>query len=331
MSSSEIVDITVIGGGPTGLAAAYYGGHRDATVRIIESLEQLGGQVSAVYPEKHIFDVAGFPKVNGQVLIDQLTEQATQYDPDVRLGEVVETIEHADDEIILHTASGEALRTRTMIITAGHGAFNPRKLDLPDLDRWEGNGLHYFVKRKDAFNGRRVALVGGGDSALDWAMGLQDVAEPPILLIHRRDRFRGLESSVNEVRRLAGDGLVEILTPCEVRAALGNGRLEAIAVENTETGETIEYPCDELVTLLGFISHLGPIADWGLEFENKRQIKVNQVMETNLPGIYAAGDVAGYEGKITLITVGFSEAALAANHAVARIRGEKAQPKYSTE
>ncbi len=331
MSSSEIVDITIIGGGPTGLAAAYYGGHRDASVRIIESLEQLGGQVSAVYPEKHIFDVAGFPKVNGQVLIDQLTEQAMQYDPDVRLGEVVETIEHADDEILLHTASGEALRTRTMIITAGHGAFNPRKLDLPDLDRWEGNGLHYFVKRKDAFNGRRVALVGGGDSALDWAMGLQDVAEPPILLIHRRDRFRGLESSVNEVRRLAGDGLVEILTPCEVRAASGNGRLEAIAVENTDTGETIEYPCDELVTLLGFISHLGPIADWGLEFENKRQIKVNQVMETNLSGIYAAGDVAGYEGKITLITVGFSEAALAANHAVARIRGEKAQPKYSTE
>jgi ferredoxin/flavodoxin---NADP+ reductase len=218
-----------------------------------------------------------------------------------------------------------------MIITAGHGAFNPRKLDLPDLERWEGNGLHYFVKRKEAFAGRRVVLVGGGDSALDWALGLQDTAEPPITLIHRRDRFRGLESSVNEVRRLAGEGRVEILVPCEVRAAGGNGRLEQITVENTETGEVREVACDELVTLLGFVSHLGPIANWGLEFANKRQIRINQSCETNLPGVYAAGDVAGFDGKITLITVGFSEAALAANHAVASIRGEKAQPKYSTE
>ena len=328
----HIVDITIIGGGPTGLAAAYYGGHRDASVRIVESLEQLGGQVSAVYPEKHIFDVAGYPRVNGQELIDLLTEQAMQYEPEVRLGEVIEAITHREDSVIeLHTAAGETLLTRTMIITAGHGAFNPRKLDLPDLARWEGNGLHYFVRQKDAFAGKRVVLVGGGDSALDWAMGLQDTAALPIRLIHRRERFRGLESSVNAVRELADRGDVEIMVPCEVRAAAGNGRLESITVENTATGELSEVGCDELVTLLGFVSHLGPIANWGLEFENKRQIRVNQIGETNLPGIYAAGDVAGFEGKITLITVGFSEAALAANHAVARIRGEKAQPKYSTE
>jgi thioredoxin reductase (NADPH) len=331
VTASEIVDITIVGGGPTGLAAAYYGAHRDASVRIIESLEQLGGQVSAVYPEKHIFDVAGYPRINGQELIDRLIEQAMQFQPEVRLGEVIETIEHVDDAIHLHTAGGEVLRTRAMIITAGHGAFNPRKLDIPDLERWEGNGLHYFVRRKEAFAGRRVALVGGGDSALDWALGLQDTAALPITLIHRRDRFRGLESSVNEVRRLADEGRVNILTPYEVRGAAGNGGLESITVENTETGETTEHPCDELVTLLGFVSHLGPIANWGLEFENKRQIRVTPSMQTNLPGIYAAGDVAGYDGKITLITVGFSEAALAANHAVAHIRGEKAQPKYSTE
>jgi thioredoxin reductase (NADPH) len=231
----------------------------------------------------------------------------------------------------LHTAAGETLLTRTMIITAGHGAFNPRKLGLPELEQFEGSGVHYFVKEKAQFAGKKVALVGGGDSALDWAMGLQDTAELPIMLIHRRDRFRGLESSVNEVRRLAEEGCVEILTPHEVRGADGNGRLEAITVENTETGETERIEVDAVVTLLGFISHLGPIADWGLEFENKRQIKVNQIMETNLPGVYAAGDMAGYDGKITLITIGFSEAAIAANHAVARIRGEKAQPKYSTE
>jgi ferredoxin/flavodoxin---NADP+ reductase len=330
--ADQIVDITVIGGGPTGLAAAYYGGHRDATVRIVESLEQLGGQVSAVYPEKHIFDVAGFPKINGQALIDQLTDQAMQYAPDVRLGTVIETIEHRDDETIaLHTADGETLLTRTMIVTAGHGAFEPRKLGVDTLEAFAGNGLHYYVREKAAFTGKRVALVGGGDSALDWVLNLQDTAQLPITLIHRRDRFRGLESSVNEVRRLAEHGMVEILTPCEVRGAGGNGRLERITVENTETGELTDYPVDELVTLLGFVSHLGAIADWGLEFENKRQIKVNQIMQTNLPGVYAAGDVAGYDGKITLITIGFGEAAIAANNAIARIRGEKVQPKYSTD
>ncbi len=332
MSAEQIVDITVIGGGPSGLAAAYYGGHRDASVRIVESLEQLGGQVSAVYPEKHIFDVAGFPKVNGQDLIDRLTEQAMQYSPEVRLGEVVETIQHRDDGVIeLHTAAGETLLTRTMIITAGHGAFNPRTLGLPELEAFQGAGLHYYVKEKSAFAGKRVALVGGGDSALDWAMNLQDTAALPILLIHRRDRFRGLESSVNEVRRLADEGGVEILTPHEVRGAEGNGRLEAITVENTDTGDVRRIELDAVVTLLGFISHLGAIADWGLEFENKRQIKVTPDMRTNIAGVFAAGDVAGYDGKITLITVGFSEAAIAANHCVAQIRGEKVQPKYSTE
>jgi thioredoxin reductase len=332
LSAEQIVDITIIGGGPSGLAAAYYGGHRDASVRIVESLEQLGGQVSAVYPEKHIFDVAGFPKVNGQDLIDRLTEQAMQYNPEVRLGEVVETIRHRDDDVIeMHTAAGETLLTRTMIITAGHGAFNPRTLGLPELEEFAGSGLHYYVKEKAAFAGKRVALVGGGDSALDWAMNLQDTAELPIVLIHRRDRFRGLESSVNEVRRLADEGGVEILTPHEVRGAHGNGRLEAITVENTETGDVRRIELDAVVTLLGFISHLGAIANWGLEFENKRQIKVSPDMRTNIPGVFAAGDVTGYDGKITLITVGFSEAAIAANHCVAQIRGEKVQPKYSTE
>ena len=171
MSSDQILDITIIGGGPTGLAAAYYGGHRDASVRIVESLEQLGGQVSAVYPEKHIFDVAGYPKINGQELIDRLTDQAMQYEPEVRLGEVVETISHRDDERdrAAHRQRGETLLTRTMIITAGHGAFNPRKLDLPDLERWEGNGLHYFVKRKEAL--RRPAGGAGGRRRLRARLG----------------------------------------------------------------------------------------------------------------------------------------------------------------
>ena len=294
--ADQIVDITVIGGGPTGLAAAYYGGHRDATVRIVERLEQLGGQVSAVYPEKHIFDVAGFPKINGQALIDQLTDQALQYAPDVRLGTVIETIEHRDDETIaLHTAGGETLLTRTMIVTAGHGAFEPRKLGVDTLEAFAGNGLHYYVREKAAFTGKRVALVGGGDSALDWALNLQDTAQLPITLIHRRDRFRGLESSVNEVRRLAGEGGVRILTPHEVRGAEGNGRLEAITVENTRPARASGIELDACVDAARAscrISARSPTGAWSSRTSGRSRSP--RAMETNLPGVYAAGDVAGY-------------------------------------
>ncbi|MBA2536516.1 MAG: NAD(P)/FAD-dependent oxidoreductase, partial [Actinobacteria bacterium] len=175
-------------------------------------------------------------------------------------------------------------------------------------------------------------IVGGGDSALDWTLGLQDTASLPITLIHRRERFRALESSVSAARRLEKEGKVRIVAPAEIRAIHGNGAVERVVVENTASGETLELECDAVITLLGFHSHLGSIADWGLELHGKRQILVDpKTMETSLPGVYAAGDVAGYEGKITLISVGFGEAAIAANNAIARIRGEKVQPKYSTD
>jgi ferredoxin/flavodoxin---NADP+ reductase len=175
-------------------------------------------------------------------------------------------------------------------------------------------------------------IVGGGDSALDWTLGLQDTASLPITLIHRRERFRALESSVSAARKLEEEGKVRIVVPAEVRGIRGNGMVEGIVVENTASGETVELECDAVITLLGFHSHLGSIADWGLELHGKRQILVEpKTMETSLPGVYAAGDVAGYEGKITLISIGFGEAAIAANNAIARFRGEKVQPKYSTD
>jgi thioredoxin reductase (NADPH) len=175
-------------------------------------------------------------------------------------------------------------------------------------------------------------IVGGGDSALDWTLGLQDTAKHPIALVHRRDRFRALESSVNEAKALESSGRVRIMTPCEVRELHGDGTIEAVSIENTSTGEVVQVPCEALITLLGFHSHLGAIAEWGLELEGKRQIHIDpRTCETSLPGVYAAGDVAGYEGKITLITIGMGEAAIAANNAIARIRGEKVQPKYSTD
>ena len=175
-------------------------------------------------------------------------------------------------------------------------------------------------------------IVGGGDSALDWTLGLQDTADLPITLVHRRDRFRALESSVNEARRLEGEGAVRILTPHEVREVHGDGHIEAVTIENTASGEAERYDCQALITLLGFVSHLGAIADWGIELEGKRQIRVDPMTcETSMSRVFAAGDVAGYPGKITLITIGMGEAAIAANNAIAQIRGEKVQPKYSTD
>ena len=333
---NDVVDITILGAGPSGLAAAYYAGHRDASVRIIESLEQIGGQVAAVYPEKHVFDVAGYPKIQGQALVDLCAEQGLQYSPEVRLGEEVQTLErlseNGEELLSVTTDKGGPFLSRALIITAGHGAFEPRKLGVDDIDVWEGKGLHYFVREKDVFRDRTCVIVGGGDSALDWTLGLQDTARHPIALVHRRDNFRALETSVNEAKQLETEGRVKILTPYEVREVHGDGHISAVTVENTQSGESEQVECDALITLLGFHSHLGAIADWGLELEGKRQIKIDPTScQTNLPRVYAAGDVAGYPGKITLITIGMGEAAIAANNAVAAIRGEKVQPKYSTD
>jgi len=335
-TSNGVVDITILGAGPTGLAAAYYAGHRDATVRIVQSREQLGGQVAATYPEKHVYDVAGHPKILGQKLVDMCAEQGLQYGAEVILGEEAKTLERVDENgeelFALTTAKGGPYLSRALIVTAGHGAFEPRKLGVDDIDRWEGKGLHYFVRQKEVFKDKACVIVGGGDSALDWTLGLQDTARAPIALVHRRDRFRALESSLNEAKKLEAEGRVRILTPHEVREVHGDGSIQAVSIENTTTGEVERVDCEALITLLGFHSHLGAIAEWGIELEGKRQLKVDPMtMETNLPRIYAAGDVAGYPGKITLITIGMGEAEIAANNAIAHIRGEKVQPKYSTD
>jgi thioredoxin reductase (NADPH) len=336
LSADGVVDITILGAGPAGLAAAYYAGHRDASVRMIESLEQLGGQVAAVYPEKDVYDVAGHPKILGTKLVELCAEQGLQYGPEVHLGEEVQTLErlsqNGEELLAIGTDQGGPYLTRALIITAGHGAFEPRKLGIEGIDDWEGKGVHYFVREKDVFRDRSCVIVGGGDSALDWTLGLQDTAKAPIGLVHRRDTFRALESSVTEARALEGEGRVRFFTSCEVRELHGDGSLQSVSIEHTKTGDVEQVPCEALITLLGFHSHLGAIADWGLELHGKRQILIEPTTcETTVPGVYAAGDVAGYEGKITLITIGMGEAAIAANNAVARIRGEKVQPKYSTD
>ncbi|HEY5159707.1 MAG TPA: NAD(P)/FAD-dependent oxidoreductase [Gaiellaceae bacterium] len=332
----DIADVTILGAGPAGLAAAYYAGHRHASVRIIESLEEVGGQLTAIYPEKHMGDVAGFPSVLAHELAASLAEQGLQFKPELRLAEEavsMEIIELDGEELIrLTTNAGNSYLSRSLIVTTGHGAFAPRKLPLESIDEWEGRGLYYAVHEKASFAGKRCVIVGGGDSALDWLLGLSAVSEPPIVLAHRRDRFRALESSLAKARALEGEGKARIMTPCEVREIHGSGQIEAVTIENTSSGEREQVPCDALITQLGFSSHLGAIANWGLEHFDRRQLRVDPAtMRSSKPGIYAAGDVAGYEGKITLITIALAEAATAANNAVAEIRHEKPQPEYSSQ
>ena len=218
-----------------------------------------------------------------------------------------------------------------LIVTAGHGAFEPRKLEIEDIDDWEGRGLHYFVRRKESSATRPAS---SSAAAIPRSTGRSASRTPrslPITLVHRRDRFRALETTVKEARELEEQGAVRICSPAEVRGVRGDGEIEAVTLEDTTTGETFEVECDALITLLGFHSHLGSIADWGLELHGK-QIQVDPpTMETSLPSVYAAGDVAGYEEEDHPHLVGFGEAAIAANQAVAKIRGEKVQPKYSTD
>jgi thioredoxin reductase len=297
-SVGAVTDVTILGAGPAGLAAAYYAGHRHASVRIVESLDEVGGQLVAQYPEKHIGDVAGFPSVVAHELASRLAEQGLQFRPELRLAEEavsMEAVELDGEQLIrLGTIAGNSYLSRGLIVTTGHGAFSPRKLPLDGIDEWEGRGLLYAVREKAELAGKRCMIVGGGDSALDWTLGLAEVAKPPIVLVHRRERFRALESSLAKARALEQEGKARIMTPCEVREIHGSGRIEAVTIENTTSGESERVPCEALITLLGFSSHLGAIAHWGLEHFNRRQLLVDPAsMRTSKPRNYAAGDVPG--------------------------------------
>lgn len=311
--ADDLYDVTILGGGPVGLYAAYYAGFRTLRTKIVESLEALGGQVTALYPEKWIFDVAGFPKILGRHLVDNLTEQAMQYDPTVCLGETVGSLTAQPDGTLELASERTTHRTRTLLVTAGIGAFHPKTFKNPLIDSFEGRGLYYFVRSFQDFKDRRVLIVGGGDSAVDWALGLIGIARS-ITLIHRRDQFRCHEDST---RKLFASP-VQVKTFYELRRLEGSDRVERAVIYHNKTNaeETIEV--DAVVASLGFLSTLGPIQGWGLELEHD-SIRVNTRMETNLRGVYGAGDIVTYPGKVKLIATGFGEGATAVNNAAAYI------------
>jgi thioredoxin reductase len=320
----NIYEITVIGGGPAGLFTAFYAGMRQASCKIIESMPQLGGQLSALYPEKYIYDVAGFPKVRAQELVDSLKEQVFQFETEVVLEQTVENVAKNEDDIFEITTNQGIHLSKTVIITAGCGAFQPRKLELDSAEKYEKENLHYFINDLNAFAGQKVLVCGGGDSALDWSLMLEPIAEK-VILTHRRDKFRAHEHSVENLM----NSKVEIKTPYQVTELIGDQRIEKVILE-AKSGEKEEFEVDAVIVNYGFISSLGPIQEWGLEIE-KGSIVVNSRMETNVPGIYAAGDISTYPGKIKLIAVGFGEAPTAVNNAKSYIDPKaKVQPGHSS-
>jgi thioredoxin reductase (NADPH) len=329
--SDGITDITIIGGGPTGLFAAFYAGLRGVSCRIVDALPQLGGQLMALYPEKYIFDVGGLPKILAKDLAKNMIEQGTQFGPEVVLGAEVQQMIPEDGHIRLVTPRGEFL-TKTVCITAGKGALNPRVLECPGWNEHYGleGGVHTHVRQPEDFRGKRVLIVGGGDSAVDWVLGLRGIARE-ITLIHRRDEFRAHKSTVQEMREAAAAGAVSIRTPFEVKEIHGDGGCVAhVTMFNSETKDEEQIDVEAVIALLGFKPDLGPISNWGLELQ-RNTIKVSQLMETNIPGVYAAGDVVHYPGKLELIATGYGEAAIAVNNAVHHINPKaRVSPGHST-
>ncbi|WP_139995010.1 NAD(P)/FAD-dependent oxidoreductase [Paenibacillus paridis] len=303
------MDITIIGGGPAGMFAAFYAGMRQASVKILDSMPQLGGQLAALYPEKYIYDVAGFPKVTAQQLVHNLTEQMRHFPVETCLEEkVLQVIKRAEHHFEIITDKTTHY-SKSIVITAGIGAFEPRRLDLPEARRFEKTNLNYFVNDLSVYAGKRVVINGGGDSAVDWALMLEPIAKE-VTLIHRRNKFRAHEHSVENLM----NSKVKVVTPAEITELHGEKHLEKITVRYEKSEQPHEIECDELIVSFGFISSIGPISEWGLDIQNG-SICVDTRMETNIPGIFAAGDITTYPGKLKLIAVGFGEAPTAINNA----------------
>lgn len=323
-------DILIIGAGPTGLFAVFEAGLLKLKCHIIDALPQPGGQLAELYPKKPIFDIPGFPEVLAGDLVDNLMEQIKQFQPGFTLGERAETIETQEDgTFIVTTHKGTKHHANAIAIAGGLGSFEPRKPLIEDIEFYEDKGVKYFIKNPEKFRDKRVVIAGGGDSALDWSIFLSNVASE-VTLIHRRNEFRGALDSVDKVQELKNEGKIKLITPAEVVGLNGAERLESIDIEENGAHRIIET--DYFIPLFGLSPKLGPIANWGLEIE-KNAIKVDNALDyqTNIPGIYAIGDVNTYPGKLKLILCGFHEATLMCQSVYQRMNpGKKYVMKYTT-
>ncbi|HLF50712.1 NAD(P)/FAD-dependent oxidoreductase [Flavobacterium sp.] len=325
-------DILIIGAGPTGLFTVFEAGLLKLKCHIIDGLPQPGGQLTELYPKKPIFDIPGFPSVLAGDLVTNLMEQIKQFQPGFTLNEVAEKIERLEDETFIVTSNkGTRHHAKAIAIAGGLGSFEPRKPILKDIEFYEkeNRGVEYFIKDPEKFRDKRVVISGGGDSALDWSVFLANVASE-VTLIHRRNEFRGALDSVEKVQELKASGKIKLITPGEVIGFKGSERIESVDVEIN--GARMNVPTDYFIPLFGLTPKLGPIANWGLEIE-KNAIKVDNALDyqTNIPGIYAIGDVNTYPGKLKLILCGFHEATLMVQSVYQRMNpGKKYVLKYTT-
>ncbi len=323
-------DILIIGAGPTGLFAVFEAGLLKLKCHILDALPQAGGQLSELYPKKPIYDIPGFPDVLAGDLVNNLMEQIKQFEPGFTLGERAETIvKQEDGSFIVTSNEGTEFHAKVVAIAGGLGSFEPRKPLIDGINFYENKGIKYFIKDPEEFRNKRVVIAGGGDSALDWSIFLTDVASE-VTLIHRRNEFRGALDSVEKVQELKDSGKIRMITPAEVVGLNGAEHIESIDID--ENGAHRNIPTDFFIPLFGLTPKLGPIGNWGLEIE-KNAIKVNNALDyqTNIPGIFAIGDVNTYPGKLKLILCGFHEATLMCQAAYQIINpGKRYVLKYTT-
>jgi thioredoxin reductase (NADPH) len=329
-SSAHQTDIAIIGAGPVGLFAVFECGMLKMRTAVIDALDMAGGQCAALYPEKPIFDIPGYSRIEAMALIEKLMEQAAPFHPAYHLGQQVEAVEPTEGGWRLTTSAGVRIEARCIFIAAGVGAFGPNRPPLAGIEQYEGKSVFYLVKRRDDFRGKRVVIAGGGDSAVDWANSLAELAAK-IYVVHRRPKFRAAPESVAMMERLAAAGRIELVVPFQLHGIEGSGgQVSAVTVQTLE-GQTRRLEADALLPFFGLAMNLGPIARWGLALE-RNHIKVDPAtFETSAKGIHAIGDIAAYPGKLKLILTGFAEAAAAAHAAYARVHpGEALHFEYST-
>ncbi|AZQ60186.1 NAD(P)/FAD-dependent oxidoreductase [Maribacter sp. MJ134] len=325
-------DILIIGAGPTGLFAVFEAGLLQLKCHLIDALPQAGGQCSEIYPKKPIYDIPGFPEVLAGDLVDNLMEQIKPFQPGFTLGERAQTIEKlADGTFIVTTNKGTKHHAPIVAIAGGLGSFEPRKPLLENLTKYEDNGIAYIIKDPEVYRDKKVVIAGGGDSALDWSIFLADVAKK-VTLVHRRSEFRGALDSVEKVQHLKNEGKIDLITPAEIVGLYGESKLQSVSIKKSDSEDLITLEVDNFIPLFGLSPKLGPIGDWGLEIE-KNAIKVDNTLDyqTNIPGVYAIGDVNTYPGKLKLILCGFHEATLMCQSAYQRIYPDKKYVmKYTT-
>lgn len=330
MGTVETTDVVIIGAGPVGLFAIFECGMLRIRTHVIDALDSIGGQCTALYPEKPIYDIPGHPSIDAAELVDKLAEQAAPFSPTYHLNQRVDRLERQGDLWRVTTSTGTVIDAKAVIIAAGVGAFGPNRPPLDGIEAYEGTGVFYYVKRREDFRGKRVVIAGGGDSAVDWALALADIAER-VMVVHRRPKFRAAPESAAKLDQLAAEGKIDMVIPFQLGGLEGTGgKLDAVIVDSLD-GERRRLDADALLPFFGLSMNLGPILEWGLNLDENHIVVDPSSAAASAPGIFAVGDIARYKGKLKLILSGFAEAALAA-HAIRPLvyPGEELHFEYST-